>query len=203
MTYGQVKKAVLKLLNQYSVAGSLVADSYNNQQDYLNRMAPLVNDGVMEIATTARKIPVLLTLSEENGERLGKMVRYDLPEDFYQFKSGGTVVTCTDGHVLHTNLYRTQGKKYILVPADEAGEYTVEYYRYPALLGDDPADDEELDNDPITHRAVPYYVAAHLVIHDEAYLYQAYYNKYEDMLAKMTPAPFAEVTGVQDVYGGV
>ena len=38
MTFEQVQNQVLKLLNQYSVAGALVAPAYNNQQDYLNRV---------------------------------------------------------------------------------------------------------------------------------------------------------------------
>ena len=57
MTYEQVKNQTLKLLNQYSVAGNKVEGSYNNQADYLKRIPELVNDAMVEIATTARKIP--------------------------------------------------------------------------------------------------------------------------------------------------
>lgn len=202
MNYKQIKNAVLQLLNQYSIAGTQVPGSYNNQQDYLSRIPNLVNDAIMEIAATARKIPVVLRLSELDGVEEGKTIRYSLPEDFFQFKSGGTVVTTVDGRVLRTNVYQTQGRSHLLIPKDAVGDYTIEYYRYPKLLGDDPKDNEELDCDPLACRAVPYYVAAHLVIHDEAFLYQAFYNKYEDILAKSYPAPYASVSQVHDAYGG-
>ena len=43
MTYGQVRDHVLMLLNQYTIAGSAVEPSYNNQQDYLARIPALVS----------------------------------------------------------------------------------------------------------------------------------------------------------------
>lgn len=201
MTYGQVKNAALKLLNQYSMAGQLVADSYNNQQDYINRIPELVNDAMVEIANVGRKIPMMLELKNLAFEDLGNQVRYTLPHDFLQFKSGGVVKT-VDGRLLHTNVYMVQGGSYLVLPKEEAGDYTIEYYRQPILLGDDPDDRIALDNDPLTHRAIPYYVAAFLVSHDEPFLYQTFYNKYEDLLARMRPDPYASVTTVEDVYGG-
>ena len=91
MNYGQVRDQVLKLLNQYSIAGAQVSPSYNNQQDYLNRIPGLVNDAVMEIATTARKIPALIRLDDLEHEEKGKEIWYELPEDFYQLVSGSVV----------------------------------------------------------------------------------------------------------------
>lgn len=199
MTYGQVRDQILKLLNQYTVAGVPVAGSYNNQQDYLNRIPSLVNDAVMEIATTARKIPTLLKLNDLFSEDLGTQVRFVLPDDFYQFISGETAVT-REGVTLHTNQYSIQGRKCLLVPKDEVGDYTVGYYRYPTLLPESPDEKLELDNEPETHFAVPFYVAAQLVIHDDSFLYASFYNKYEDKLAKMGPGITAEVGIVQDAY---
>ena len=203
MTFEQVQNQVLKLLNQYSVAGTLVAPAYNNQQDYLNRVASLANDAVMEIATTARKIPATLDLSTLESEDAGDWVRYELPEDFYQFKTGDTLLTTDDGHLLHTNRYTISGKKYLLVPkreTEEGSSYTITYYRYPQLLGDKPAPTDELDNAPETHYAVPFYVAAFLVIHDDSFLFASFYNKFEDKLAKMSAGLSVEARSVDDVY---
>ena len=201
MTYEQVKNATLKLLNQYTRAGSLVESSYNNQQDYLSRIPTLVNDAMMEISTTAKKIPATLNLGSLGGRRLGENgdVLYELPDDFYQLISG-SIVTTREGKILHTNQYTLQGRKYLAVPEDEAGSYTVGYYRYPELLSESPMAEDELDNDPETHFAIPYYVAAMLVIHDDGFLYASFYNKYEDKLAKMGPGLTAEVSPTQDVY---
>lgn len=203
MTFEQVQNQVLKLLNQYSVAGALVAPAYNNQQDYLNRVASLANDAVMEIATTARKIPATLDLSTLWSEDAGDWVRYELPEDFYQFKTGDTLLTTDDGHLLHTNRYTISGQKYLLVPKreiEEGSSYTITYYRYPRLLSDKPAPTDELDNAPETHYAVPFYVAAFLVIHDDNFLFASFYNKFEDKLAKMSAGLSVEARSVDDVY---
>ena len=203
MTFEQVQNQVLKLLNQYSVAGTLVAPAYNNQQDYLNRVASLANDAVMEIATTARKISATLDLSTLESEDAGDWVRYELPEDFYQFKTGDTLLTTDDGRLLHTNLYTISGKKCLLVPKreiEEGSSYTITYYRYPQLLGDKPAPTDELDNAPETHYAVPFYVAAFLVIHDDSFLFASFYNKFEDKLAKMSAGLSVEARSVDDVY---
>ena len=199
MNYGQVRDQVLKLLNQYSIAGAQVSPSYNNQQDYLNRIPGLVNDAVMEIATTARKIPALIRLDDLEHEEKGKEIWYELPEDFYQLVSG-SVVQAREGVTLHTNLYALQGRKWLLVPREEAGDYSLVYYRYPALLPDKPADEDELDNDPETHFAVPFYVAAFLVDHDDSFLCALFNNKYEDKLAKMGAGVTAETRPVSDVY---
>lgn len=203
MTFEQVQNQVLKLLNQYSVAGTLVAPAYNNQQDYLNRVASLANDAVMEIATTARKISATLDLSTLESEDAGDWVRYELPEDFYQFKTGDTLLTTDDGRLLHTNLYTISGKKCLLVPKreiEEGSSYTITYYRYPKLLSEKPAPTDELDNAPETHYAVPFYVAAFLVIHDDNFLFASFYNKFEDKLAKMSAGLSVEARSVDDVY---
>jgi len=200
LNYGQVKDQVLKLLNQYTRAGAPVTDSYNNQLDYLKRIPSLVNDALMEIATTARKIPAVLTLSSLPRSVVGDQARYELPEDFYQFVSG-SVVTTTTGKLLHTNCFSTQGRKTLLVPKDEAGDYTISYYRYPTLLPENPDDGAELDNEPETHQAIPFYVASFLVAHDDAFLCSLFSNKYADKLAKMFAGITTEVRPVDDAYG--
>ena len=199
MNYGQVRDQVLKLLNQYTMAGASVPGSYNNQQDYLNRIPQLVNDAMMEIATTARKIPATLRLADLTSWEEGEQVRYQLPHDFYQLVSG-SVVRTHEGRTLHTNRYCLQGKEYLLVPKQEAGEYSFTYYRYPHLLGESPQDSQELDNTPETHYAVPYFVAAFLVAGDDSFLCALFQNKYADKLGKMGPGVTAEVASVADAY---
>ena len=204
MTYAQIQERVLKLLNRHSMAGSLIPTSYNNQQDYLNRIPSLVNDAMMEIATTARKIPAVLDLAELEGEDLGETRRYALPEDFYQFRTGDTLLRTRSGQTLHTNRYALQGRNYLLVPAAElaeGGRYEVGYYRYPALLPDKPAGDTELDNVPEAHDAAAFYTAAFLALHDDDFLFASLYNKYEDKLKKLGPGVSAEVHDLDEAAG--
>lgn len=199
MNYGQVRDQVLKLLNQYTRAGAAVEPSYNNQQDYLNRIPGLVNDAMMEIATTARKIPATIALDDLPSQALGEEVRYQLPESFWQFLSG-SVVTTREGRTLHTNCYTLQGRRYLLLPQEEAGSCTITCYRYPELLSDKPADTDQLDNAPETHFAIPFYVASYLVAGEDNFLCALFYNKYEDKLAKMGQGLTAQVQSVSDSY---
>ena len=199
MNYGQFRDQVLKILNQYSIAGNRVLSTYNNQQDYLSRIPGFLNDAMMEIATTAKKIPVVVALSSLMSEEIGDQIRYYLPDDFYQFRTGG-IVRLRDGELVHTNSYCTQGRQYLLVPKDDADSYEVSYYRYPALVPDPVTDDAELDNTPETHYAAAFYVAAHLAAHDDMELSGMLHNAYEDKLAKMSPGVHAEVHAVSDAY---
>lgn len=199
MNYGMVRDQVLMLLNQHTIAGNPVSPAYNNQQDYLNRIPALVNDAVMEIATTVRKIPTVLRLEDLEQTQEGEQVRYTLPENFYQLISGSIVKT-DRGTLLHTNLYTIRGRKYLVVPKEEAGSYQLDYYRYPNLLGPEPADTDELDNEPDTHCAVPFYVAAFLADHDDPWLASLFNNKYEDKLAKLTSGRTAEIRPAADTY---
>jgi len=199
LTYGQVRDQTLKLLNQYTVAGRPVEPSYNNQEDYIKRIPALVNDAMMEIATTARKIPAQLRLRDLGCTKMGGQVRYELPEDFYQFVSG-SVVTTVEGAVLHTNRFARLGQRTFLVPDTENGDYTLTYYRYPRLLEEEPDEEEQLDNEPETHYAIPFYAAAFLADHDDSFLCALFMNKFEDKLAKMSQGVNARPETVSDVY---
>ena len=199
MNYGQVRDQVLKLLDQYSVAGQLVSPTYNNQEDYLNRIPALANDAIMQIATTYRKIRAYMRLSDMPSEDLGKEVRYEMPGDFFRFVSGSVVCT-TGGYVLHSNDYMMQGRHYLIVPKDEADDYSIEYYRYPMLLADRPKDNDVLDNEPETHRAVPYYVAAFLAERDDPHLGAMLNNKYQELVQDMGAGLSAEVHTTGEVY---
>ena len=201
MTYKEFQNRVLMLLDRYSVAGTRVAASYSNQEDYLLRIPGLYNDAIMEISTTALKIPAVLTLTAAEGEALGSLLRFSLPSDFFQFRTGDTFLVAEDGTQLHTNIYGLQGRKYLTVPAAELGDVgalAVTYYRYPTLLPEKPETTAELDGLPEAQDAATFYAAAFLSIHDDPFLYQALYNKYEDKLSKLGPGISAEVQWIGD-----
>lgn len=202
MTYLELKNSVLRLLNQKTIAGDEVADTYNNQADYIDRIASLANDCMMEVSTSVRKIQTTMRLCMLPREDLGKQIRYRLPMDFYQFKTGDTLkkIKTDEGVWLHSNTYMLNGRKYLYIPSKEDGDYQITYYRYPHLLDEYPAPDDELDNTPEVQQAIPYYVAALLVVHDDAFLYATFYNKFEDKLARMIPDIAVDVAPVADAY---
>ena len=198
MKYADIKRAVLSHINQYTMAGAQVAQTYNNQADYLNRIPVLLNEALVNIRTLVKPIPVVLPL--ENGEPYGGMMRYELPTDFWSLRSGGVSVI-RDGKFRKTNQYRLQGKKYILVPED--GSYTVEYYRYPVQLPLDNTltDSYELDEDPEVIQAATYYASAYLVLQEDEFAYATLYNDYESRLGRISPGVTAEVQPIEDSYG--
>lgn len=202
MKYSEIKREVLGHINQYSMAGSQVAASYNNQADYLNRIPLLINEGVMNVCTLVKPIPVVYPLTD--GEEYGGMVRYELPEDFWSLRSGGVTVI-RDGRFQRSNDYRLQGRKYLLIPKGREGEYTVEYYRYPHRLPIDGTltDDFDLEEDTEVIQAATYYAAANLVMMEDEFAYASLYNDYESRMGRITPGVTMEVSPVEDAYGFV
>ena len=198
MLYSEIKRETLGHINQYTMAGSQVPASYNNQEDYLNRIPLLINEGVMNIRTLVKPEPVLFKLV--SGEDYGDMIRYELPEDFWSLKTGG-VSLIRDDRFEKTNQYRLIGKKHILVPQKARGSYTVEYYKYPNRLPiDKTPDDFDLDEDIEVIQAATYYAAANLVMLEDEFAYSSLYNDYESRLTRISRGITVEVQPVEDAY---
>lgn len=198
MKYGDIKREVLSHINQYSMRGNPVAPSYNCQEDYENRIPQLINEALVNIRTLVKRDVKLHDL--QNGEDVGDFTRYALPKDFYALKSGGVTVL-EGGHFYRTNNYRLQGRRYILIPAEVKGEYTVEYYAYPIQLPMDCKDDYEFDEDLEVIQTATYYAAAALVRMEDEHAYATLYNDYESRLERMSPGVAMEVSPVIDAYG--
>ena len=81
MTYGELKSRVLELIFSYSVAGSEIPATYNNQQDYINMIPGLGNNAQMDIATTVKRLPERKALREMIYTERGGKFYYELPTD--------------------------------------------------------------------------------------------------------------------------
>ena len=92
MTYGEARDKTLQLINSYSLGGRVIESSYNEQQDYLNRIPGLLNDAMMFIAMNIRPIQAQESLDYKYAERVGGMYRFDLPTDFYEIDTAGLLV---------------------------------------------------------------------------------------------------------------
>ena len=108
MTYGQMRDRVLMLLNQYSIAGGKIRVTYNNQADYLARVPGAMNEALVYLATTARRLRSVRKLEE--AERAGVWRVFALPEDCWQICSGGVFRLGADGNVERTNGFRLLGE---------------------------------------------------------------------------------------------
>ncbi|MBP3634216.1 MAG: hypothetical protein J6J43_06555 [Oscillospiraceae bacterium] len=198
MTYGELKDFVLQLLNRYSIAGSTIDHSYNDQADIIGRIPALVRDGLHYMATTCRRLREVAPLS--HPEKVGAYLLYQLPDDCYQL-CGGLLHLQPDGDVTRYRRYRLVGGRQLLVPAQDKGTFMVEYFRYPCVQGGIPADEDFLDCPPEAQTALAYYVAAHLAMEDNNYLHAALHNEFEMKMLRLQEGQLAECGVVEDVYG--
>lgn len=204
MTYGEARDAALYLIHQESIAGTVIPGSYNNQQDYLNRIPSLVNAAQMDIATTAKKIPASVMLYDlDRVEQAGSYI-YTLPDDLYQRRGSGLLVPVQrpgePAHFERFNEVLMIGRDKLILPTRLPDETILEYFRYPKRLAVPPADDDRLDNVPEAQEAVPYYVAAHLVMQDDAFRYATLYNEYSAKKDSMMELPTTEPGLIHDRY---
>ena len=137
---------------------------------------------------------------EQAARMAGQAITDTLPEDCRQMCSTGLI--CYDGDTFRRD-HRCHivGAKQFAVPKGLGGEIRVEYFRYPRLLGDAPADTDALDNTPDVQMALPYYAAAYLVMQDDAFAFSALNNEFESRLARLRERPHADIAAVEDVYG--
>ena len=155
----------------------------------------LVNSAQMEIATAAKKIPAVINcgaLTRSEGET---REIYNLPDDFYKIMDGG--LFNPDG--IRIKNYRIVGNK-IFFPKGIDENLDLEYWRFPVRLDSDVSDETELDNTADTHLCIPFYVAAHLLLYDDAYRYTALLNEWEKRIARLRSNSFVEGGLIHNCY---
>lgn len=214
MTVKECMDAALRLLNHYSIAGTIVPPSYNDQQDDLNRMIDLINDAQMEIATTSKPIPAFIEIDvpEVGHEVPTQDIKTRMPEDFIAPKAV-LFTPMEKGRrpriTIEAPYYKWFDNDTILVLNRPAGQYRVEYSRAPyrisaidVMQNKGGILNAELDNTPDTHPAIPYYVAAMIALDENPKTYYALYNVWETRLARMGyRPPHTAAQPVMDMYG--
>lgn len=199
MNYGDIKTSALKLINQYSIAGTPIASSYNNQADYLSRIPSLVNEALVYLASGPKRLNATIYLDRNVAEHAAHMYRFLLPEDLMGVKPGGLRVI-RDNEIEYNTHYSCMGEDYILIPDWIKGDLYLDYYRRPQMLPANPADDAPIDNSLNAQAAIPYYVAAHLVLQDDAYQYSVLYNEWMQRVQMLEEPPHAHQGHTDDVY---
>ena len=198
MTYGEMKTYVLQLLNQYSVEGREVPPSYNCQADDLNRIPALTRDGLYYITTTVRRLRTTAELAQP--EPLGDRLLFELPEDFFQM-AGGLLKIGPGGEVCRVRDYQMLGGRQILLPQCPGCSWVVEYFRYPAVCSGIPREEDFLDCPAEAQSALAFYVAAHVAMEDNNFLYGALLNEFERKMLRLQEGVLTDCGPVADSYG--
>lgn len=199
MNYKWARDFALQLIGQYSTAGERVPMNYNNQADYVARIPKLLDDAQMYVASTVVPIRHTEPLSALRCDENGEWLVYTLPKDCRQMCSTG-LIRYEGEEFQRYHRYHPVGTNQFAVPKGLNGEVYVEYFRYPRRLGDNPSDTDELDHTPDVQMALPYYVAAYLVMQDDAFAFSSLSNEFETRLQRLKQPPYAEVSIVEDAY---
>lgn len=186
MNYQWARDTVLKLIDRYSTAGSVIALSYSDQADFVAKIPVLLDTAQTIAAATTGKMRKAETVSALSWEEMAGKRLYVLPEDCLRPILAEGMRLVDDGH--------------IAVDCDGDGAILT-YYRRPRLLGEDPAPETELDNTPEVQMALPYYAAAQLMLHEDTQAYRALRNEWEQHLSRIAALTGAELGITVDVYG--
>ena len=198
MTYGELKNRVLELIFSYSVAGSQIPATYNNQADYIAMIPGLVNNGQMDIATSVKRIPAMVLLSELESEQVGERVLYKLPADCWMPFTGGLLFPKNWRYERFFGYRIIAGK--LELPRHAPDGMALEYWRYPERVSAETSDDTVLDNTPDVHECLVFYVAAHLLAYDDAYRYTVFLNMYEERISRLKEPIWIEPGPIEDIY---
>lgn len=195
--YGDIKRWVLEAINQSTIAGDDIPFNYNNQDDYWKRIPKFFNQGLNSVRVYIKRNPVLFDLTA--GEKVGQFIRYELPTDMMEMKTGGVCAVC-HGHFWHESNYHLQGENLILLPDVPDIQYSVEYYRYPPQFKLDPSDKDYIEEDPDVVDTAVIYAASKLCAYDDPTMSADLYSDYINHLEHMIPSPSADIDPVHDVY---
>lgn len=202
MNYGNFRRLVLEHIDQYSVAGVPIPDTYNNQADDSSRIPGLTNIALRTIATQYAPLRVVIDpMSKEFGGTVTDMgngwTKIKMPTDFYKMDGRGNPCM-VNGELSYSMSHWTLTDDTIMVRSDEIPGMMLSYHRYPRKVSGHY--EEILDCTDQVADCISYYVAAMLAREDDAYGYQTLYNEYLNNLAMIKKPMTAELSPVMDVY---
>ena len=136
MTYGQVRDQALMLINQYSLAGDQIASTYNNQADYRVRIPALIDEAMLIIASSYRRLEEYKELRVDPTRDALGMPTYKLPDDIMDIMPGGLLVVKENPHRMfrYDSGWEKVDRHHIILPKRGKhfkGRLFLQYYRNP------------------------------------------------------------------------
>lgn len=183
MTFGEGKRQVMMLMDEYSSGGTLTPDA-----DIEARMADFFTIAQRHVASIQKIVREFTPKAARKGTC--GTVEVKMPEDF-----NGPFRVWRDGML--TRRYRWEARR-ILVPAEELGRVSIEYFALPAAIPQDAPDDYPFEVAEDGAACMPFFVAAQQLMVDLVVDYRPLMETYERMLAGLdTRLPSAGGGGVR------
>lgn len=206
MTYGDFKRRVLQLIFSYTIAGDDIQLSYNNQADYVKMIPGLLNSAQTYVYQI-KKFQDSISMSHLDKEEYDGEDMYILPDDCLSIKPGLIAPgRDRDGYPFgRYNNYRLFGGNKLLLPKGVAEKYNLilEYNKRGVPVSENVPDSYVLKNTDEVNEILPFYVAAFVVMYDDAFRYSALYNEFETRLGRLQPnQTYVEYSSTADLYGG-
>lgn len=219
MNLNEIAEMSLQLINQYSVSGQIIPDTYNNQADYLVRIPHLANDGIVYMGTgNVKQIGTYVFTQKADKSPNAVFKSYSMPSAFFRPYGSSVPYIIGKGQV-PTSEYMWLGSRELLLSPHIEGQIKIDYYRYPSLFSTEfvpsVVDEEgnvitpwsykdgtvEVDLPLEAQYALPYYIGSHLISQDflnESYILM---NEFELKMARISTYPVVDVESAEDTYG--
>ena len=171
MTLGQNKKITLALIEEYSPTNKMLTDD----EDISTRLNLVYAPNYQELSQN-KKILKTKTLKDiVNNTEIG-FEEYTLPSDIYQLKN---IIALDKNNVEVEPIYKTIGKRKVLISRESDAKYILEYYAYPSMINEETEDDFELEIDQDVQFLLPYAVANDILKVDPSSDYTAFLSEYK------------------------
>lgn len=173
MTYGESKKQILALIEEYAPS----MNDLTEDEDIALRLPHLFDLAYQELAQN-KKI-MATKLYPEKEEKVDRYTAYVLPSDLYQIKS----VFMLDENNKKGNVdYYTLGKNKIYINDNTKGQTVLEYYKFPQSISEETEDDFYLELDQDAQGVLVYKVADDILKTDPSSDYTAFATEFQRKL---------------------
>lgn len=113
-------------------------------------------------------------------------VLYTMPSTFYKLDKVTLKGNTIDGNRYRQSVdYYWESSNVLAVNYYFTGEFNIEYFAYPVVINDNTADNHELEIDVEAQEAIPYYVAAHLIMDENGNINNKLFAMYQGKLGNL------------------
>lgn len=175
MTYGECKKQILALIEEYAPN----TDNYTEDEDITTRIPFLVDLAYQELAQTKKIISTKIYAEISDEKKQDTFTSYTLPSDLYQIKN---IYLLDKNNKKGISNYFVSGKNKIYINDNNQGQTVLEYYKYPTTINDKTKDSFYLEIDQDAQSILPYKVANDLLVTDPSANYTAFATEYQRKL---------------------